>query len=358
MSGPACIYASALRDGALLQDDTQRRVVGSMQRMYGELQARKREAWKFWRRKLSPVRGIYLWGGVGTGKTCLMNFLHESLSALGAQRLHFHRFMHMVHEELRRRQGEADPLSGFAAKYARAFKVLLFDEFYVSDITDAMLLGNLLRALFANGVSFVATSNQPPHLLYHNGLQRERFLPAIDLIERNTEVLHMDGAVDYRSRYLQATGVYYHPVNDFSRERMRSDFGRFTTGDVTQSGVIVVNGRELKVLGHGDDCVWMQFDQLCGTPRNAADYMELASLYPVMLLSGAPRLGADDDDVARRFVALIDELYERKVKLIMSAEAPADQLYQGRRHAGIFQRTVSRLNEMGSGEYLSQAHLG
>ena len=249
MSGPAGIYAAALRDGALLQDDTQKHVVAVMQRMHQELHARKREAWKFWRRNLSPVRGIYLWGGVGIGKTCLMNFLHESLAPLGAQRLHFHRFMHMVHSELKQRQGETDPLSGFAAKYARTFKALLFDEFYVSDITDAMLLGNLLQALFANGVSFVATSNQPPHLLYHNGLQRERFLPAIDLIERNTEVLHMDGAADYRSRYLQSAGVYYHPANDSSRDKMRSDFSRFTTGDTTQSGVIILNGRELKSDG-------------------------------------------------------------------------------------------------------------
>ena len=358
MPDPASIYAAQLRDGSLLEDAVQAKAVASMQRIYTELRQQERPAWMFWRRGHSLVRGLYLWGGVGIGKTCLMNFLYQCLANSGAQRLHFHRFMYMVHNELKQRQGESDPLSGFARSYARKVRILLFDEFYVSDITDAMLLANLLQALFANGVSFVATSNQPPGMLYHNGLQRDRFLPAIELIEQNTEVLHMDSDTDYRSRYLQSSGVYYHPANKFSHDQLQRYFERFTKGDSTSRGVIIVNGRELKVLGHGDDCVWLSFMELCDTPRNTADYIELASLYPVLLLSDVPELDEDNDDATRRFIALIDELYERRVKLVMSAAVPAAKLYHGRCHSEIFQRTVSRLNEMGGQEYLGQAHLG
>ncbi len=356
MSGPSDIYAAALGRGMLLADGTQQHVVQLMQRIYDELRSQKPRRWRFWRQP-SPVRGLYIWGGVGIGKTCLMNFLYESVADLGAQRLHFHRFMHMVHSELKKRQGQSDPLRDFAASYSRKVRLLLFDEFYVSDITDAMLIGNLLQALFAHGVGFVATSNEAPQRLYYDGLQRERFLPAIKLIEENTEVIHMEGSIDYRSRYLQTAGVYYCPIDGDSHRQMQGDFERFTTGDNTQVGTIRINGRDLQVLGHGDDCVWMKFIELCGTARNVADYMELASLYPILLLSDMPQLGPDDDDMVRRFISLIDELYERRVKLIVSAAVAAEQLYTGTRHAAIFRRTVSRLSEMAGKEYLALAHL-
>jgi cell division protein ZapE len=302
-----------------------------------------------------PVPGIYLWGGVGRGKTYLMDWFVDELPLPGKRRVHFHHFMREVHDELAGLPRQPDPLEVLAERRCRETRVLCLDEFVVTDITDAMLLYGLLRAFFARGLTLVTTSNTQPRELYRNGLQRQLFAPAIELLERHTRVFELDGGSDYRLRTLTAAGVYFDTANDGADAALADCFERLTGGHREQADALEINGRSVPVRKLGTDVVWFDFQVLCGGPRATADYIEIAREYHTLLLSDVPILTPREDAAARRFLHLVDELYDRRVKLILSAAAPLDGLYPGGLHDFAHERLVSRLTEMQSREYLAAA---
>lgn len=307
------------------------------------------------RGRREPVKGLYLWGGVGRGKSYLVDRFHESLPFDDALRLHFHRLMRSVHGELKRLSGE-DPLRRIARNFARRARVICIDEFFVGDIADAMILGRWLRALFEAGVTVVATSNTPPDELYRDGLQRRRFLPAIAAIKANMTVLRLETGTDYRLRALESAELYHTPLDEGARRSLAEAFRKLAPESVPEGGVLEVNARELVTVKHADGVAWFEFDVLCRGPRSADDYVELAGEYHTLLISGVPAMDDDDNNAARRFIALVDECYDRNVKLLVSAAAPPRELYRGRRLAFEFQRTESRLIEMQSHDYLAREH--
>ena len=302
------------------------------------------------------VQGLYLWGGVGRGKTYLVDVFHETLPMPQKRRLHFHRFMQMVHHRLRDLEDVQDPLDIVASEFARETRVLCFDEFFVSDITDAMLLGGLLRGLFREGVTLVATSNIPPAGLYKDGLQRERFLPAIELLEKHTAVIELEGDTDYRLRYLEQAELYHWPLDEAADEVLTEEFVHLAPEAPTFNTELVVEGRSIAARGLADDVAWFDFSAVCDGPRGQADYIELARTFHSVLISNVPVLDEARENQARRFIALVDEFYDHGVKLILSAEVPPERLYQGKRLCFEFERTLSRLQEMQSHAYLAGAH--
>lgn len=309
------------------------------------------------RRATRPQRGIYLWGPVGRGKTWLMDLFFQSLPFPERRRRHFHRFMHDVHAELNTLRNRDEPLEIIAEHLACHTRILCFDELFVADIADAMILAGLFAGLFRRGVTLVATSNVPPRELYANGLQRQRFLPAIDLLERHTKVLAVDGARDYRLRQLTQAGTYLDCADPGSEQRLRALFADLAQHADSSDGTLEINGRSIPVVRQSDSVVWFDFEALCAGPRSQEDYIEIARLYSAVVLSGVPRLDSTHADEARRFIALIDELYDRRVKLVISAIGPPQTLYRGERLRSEFQRTVSRLVEMQSAEYLAREHM-
>nr|WP_193165964.1 cell division protein ZapE [Microbulbifer hainanensis] len=313
---------------------------------------------RLWRTALEPERGLYFWGGVGRGKTYLMDAFYESLPFAQKQRTHFHRFMREVHRELKSLAGEKNPLEQVADRIAAKARVLCFDEFFVSDITDAMILANLLDALFRRGVTLVATSNIVPEGLYKDGLQRARFLPAINLLKQHTKVVNVDSGTDYRLRALEMAELYHSPLGAQADASLARSFERLIVeGCEVRSRVdLDIEGRRIRALKEADDVVWFDFSDLCDGPRSQNDYIELAREYHTVLLAEVPRFNERMESQARRFINLVDEFYDRCVKLVISAEVPADQLYAGRHLRFEFERTVSRLLEMQSHEYLARPH--
>jgi cell division protein ZapE len=304
----------------------------------------------------TPLTGLYLWGGVGRGKTWLMDLFFKSLPFAEARRLHFHRFMHDIHARLAQIRQQRSPLERIAQALARDTRVLCFDELYVADIADAMILAGLFDGLFRRGITLVATSNVPPQELYRDGLQRQRFLPAIGLLERHLEVLRLAGATDYRLRQLTQAGIYLPAGAPASGARLAALFAALADTQTQVGGVIEIEGRSIAVLRVAAGAVWFDFPALCAAPRSQSDYIEIAREYQSVIVSDVPALDAARDDEARRFIALIDELYDRNVNLIVSAAAPPAQLYRGERLRGLFARTASRLIEMQSEEYLAREH--
>lgn len=303
-----------------------------------------------------PVRGLYLWGGVGRGKTHLMDLFFESLPFSERQRTHFHRFMQHVHQQLRELTGQKNPLKIVGERIAEGVRVLCFDEFFVSDITDAMLLAGLLEELFARGVTLVVTSNVEPCNLYRDGLQRQRFLPAIALIERHARVLNVDGGIDHRLRLLEQAELYHTPLDDGADRSLARSFASLSPEPARENVDIEVEGRPVRVRKLGENAAWFDFRDLCEGPRSQNDYIWLAREFTAVLLANVPVLDASRDDAARRLVNLVDEFYDRSVKLVVSAEAPPQGLYTGTRLAFEFQRTASRLIEMQSHAYLARPH--
>jgi cell division protein ZapE len=303
----------------------------------------------------APVRGLYLWGSVGRGKTWLMDLFYASLP-FSARRRHFHRFMHELHAELARLRRERAPLERIAARIAREVRVLCFDELYVADIADAMILGTLFAALFRRGVTLVATSNVAPVALYKEGLQRERFLPAIALFEQHLEVLHLAGATDYRLRQLTQAGIYLPAGAPHTREHLQSLYASLADHATQSGGTLEIEGRPLPVICASANVAWFDFQVLCAGARSQEDYIELAREYQSLIVSDVPLLDAQHEDEARRFIALVDELYDRNVNLIVSAAAAPAALYRGERLGALFARTASRLTEMQSAEYLAREH--
>src|SRR5471030_2882798 len=304
-----------------------------------------------------PVQGLYMWGGVGRGKTWLMDLFFHSLPGERKLRLHFHRFMLRVHEELTQLQGQEDPLEVIADRFKAETDVLCFDEFFVSDITDAMLLATLLQALFARGITLIATSNIPPENLYRNGLQRARFLPAIDLIKEYCDVMNVDAGIDYRLRTLTQANLWLIPLQPQTTIAMQHMFDKLA-GKETEIGVLLqVNHRPLQAIATGDGVLAVEFHTLCEEARSQLDYIALSKIYHSVLLHNVPVLGVKDENAARRFLALVDEFYERHVKLVISAQVPMYEIYQGERLKFEYQRCLSRLQEMQSEEYLTLPHL-
>jgi cell division protein ZapE len=304
---------------------------------------------------VKPVPGLYLWGGVGRGKTYLMDWFVHDLELPGKRRLHFHHFMRDVHDRMSRLPKQPDPLEVIAQGLCEEVRVLCLDEFLVTDITDAMLLHGLLSALFARGLTLVTTANTRPEDLYRNGLQRQRFLPAIDLLQRHTRVFELDGGSDYRLRALTQSGVFF-VENEGPEEtdrRLTAYFDRLTGGHDDGAELFAVNGRTFPVRRRGADVIWFDFDALCGTARSAGDYIEIAREFHTVLLSGVPVLAPRNEAAARRFVHLVDEFYDQRVKLILSTATPISRLYAGGLVDYPHERLLSRLIEMQSEDYLA-----
>jgi cell division protein ZapE len=359
------LYFRRLAECGFKLDPAQLMAVDKLDDLRGRLIAARRSNSSLVRRLLGSLggssaregeRGLYLWGGVGRGKTWLMDMFFESLPFPEARRRHFHRFMHDVHVELKELRNREDPLELVAAKLARDTRVLCFDELYVADIADAMILGALFEGLFKRGVTLVATSNVPPRDLYKDGLQRQRFLPAIDVIERHVEVLNVDGATDYRLRQLTQAGTYLLSTAPDTPQRLEAVFAELAPYGASSGGSIEIEGRPIPVIRHSSSAVWFNFFAICAGPRSQDDYIEIAREYQSVIVAGVPILDWQRENEARRFVALVDELYDRNVNLIISAAASPTQLYRGERLSFQFERTVSRLIEMQSEEYLAREH--
>ena len=356
-------YRDELARGVLLPDPAQAALVEELERIHRSLSSRReggllaRLARRFVRAGDGPVRGLYVWGGVGRGKTHLVDLFHRACGVESKLRIHFHRFMRHVHGELNALPDREDPLAIVAARIAKRARVVCFDEFHVSDITDAMILGRLLAGLFEHGTTLVATSNIEPSRLYEGGLQRERFLPAIDLIERHTKVIRLESGADYRLRALERARTWYSPLGPDADRGLCECFRALAPQDAVDGGDLTILGRTVASVRHADGIAWFDFETLCDGPRSVADYIELARDFHSVMVSGVPVLDDDRRDPVRRFVHLVDELYERNVNLIVSAAAPPHALYRGRRLAELFERTRSRLVEMQSADYLGREHI-
>jgi cell division protein ZapE len=351
-------YRELLAGGAVLPDEAQHAAAGLLDELAQRLLTRPAPGMlgRLRGARRQPVRGLYLWGEVGRGKTWLMDLFYDGLELESKERIHFHRFMRKVHDALRELGAVRDPLHRVADAWSRRCTVLCLDEFFVSDIADAMLLAGLLERLFRNGTTLVTTSNVEPGGLYRDGLQRAKFLPAIDLLERHTRVVRLDGAMDYRLRILERSEIYHSPLDAAADEGLRTAFSQIAA-ESGMNPVLQINGREFHARQRGDGVIWFDFDELCGKPRGAIDYIEIARAFNTVLLANTPRMGEEDGDAARRFITLVDEFYDRNVKLLMSAAAPVDELYEGARLAFEFRRTASRLTEMQSHDYLARPHL-
>jgi len=358
---PGARYQERLESGRFAPDPEQAKVVAALDRLHGELtETGSSGLGALWRRVTGQPtpgpEGLYLWGGVGRGKTWLMDLFYDTVPFEEKQRFHFHRFMARIHDALRERGQEQDPLSDIARDWSRRCRLLCFDEFFVSDIADAMLLGGLLRGLFDNGVTLVATSNVAPDDLYRDGLQRARFLPAINLLKSRTRVMHVGGDTDHRLRLLERSETWHTPLGEFAEEGLARSFKEMTS-ECELNPELNINGRAFTAQRRGDGVIWFDFDTLCEQPRGARDYIEIARAFNTVLLSNVPVMDETASNAARRFINLVDEFYDRGVKLLVSAEASIDALYTGKRLAFEFERTRSRLTEMQSREYLARAHL-
>jgi cell division protein ZapE len=302
------------------------------------------------------VKGLYLWGSVGRGKTFMMDLFYGALPFKDKTRQHFHRFMASVHERLKSYRDVENPLELVADDIAAETRVICFDEFTVTDIADAMILGNLFAALFARGVTLAATSNIVPEHLYREGLQRQRFLPTIALLREHTEVVHVGGSVDYRLRALERADVYQTPSGPAADARLAEFFDAIAPDEGDQGGALELLGRKVDYRRAADGVIWFDFAQICDGPRSQDDYIELSRLYQTVLVSNVPRFDATLENQARRFIALVDEFYDRRVKLILSAAVPVAELYAGQTLRHDILRTQSRLQEMQTHDYLATAH--
>ncbi|MBC7405613.1 MAG: cell division protein ZapE [Cytophaga sp.] len=348
-------YQDALTKRGFQSDIAQQLAVDRLQQAYEEwvLYKTKRSN-KFTRLITRPdvPRGVYMWGGVGRGKSFLMDSFYSVVPVVRKTRFHFHEFMRAVHRQLDELKGVADPLDEVARRIAKKYRLICFDEFHVSDVADAMLLYNLLKALFENGVSFVMTSNYQPDSLYPDGLHRDRMLPTIALLKEKLDVLNVDSGNDYRKRALEQVDAYLTPLSAVTDQRLREMFLRIAeTSD--EDARVNIEGRDLRALRRAGSVIWFDFSILCGGPRSQNDYLEIASRFHTVILSSIPAMSAAMSSEARRFTWLIDVFYDNKVKLIMSAEVIPEELYTQGTLSNEFNRTVSRIIEMQSREYMN-----
>ncbi|MES2218509.1 MAG: cell division protein ZapE [Pseudomonadota bacterium] len=357
---PIEYYQTQAALGVIVPDLEQERVLQYLQRLQENLlkEERRRASLFAFLQKPHIEKGVYLWGGVGIGKTFLMDCFFHTLPFTNKLRMHFHRFMQMVHEKLTAHQGEKDPLSIIAEELARDAIVLCFDELLVSDITDAMLLGRLFKSLFDNGVSLVATSNVAPDDLYKNGLQRSQFLPAIALLKKNNDVIHIPSDIDYRLRHLQQAGVFYTPLDRKSARNMEESFKQLTAGKKISHEPVIINDRPIKVYQRSDDVIWFDFKDICTTPRSQYDYLTIAKLYRTVFISNIPVIKENEKDTICLFIGLVDVLYDARVRLVISAAEPVEQIYNRGYMIMEYNRTNSRLIEMQSQDYFANDPVG
>ena len=367
MTTPWSRYQADLDKPGFTHDPAQEEAVKALQSLFDQLLAQREQEHSFagrlgrlFRKQTEPVTGLYFWGGVGRGKTYLMDTFFDTLPFDDKRRMHFHHFMRRVHQGLKDHKGEANPLEPVAEEISKEARVLCFDEFFVSDIGDAMILANLLKALFKRGVTLVATSNIVPNDLYKDGLQRSLFLPAIDLLNKYTRVLNVDGGIDYRLRTLKQVEIFHSPLDKAAETSLENSFRRLAPDleEAEENYGLDVLGRTITARRLCEDVAWFDFKALCDGPRSQNDYIEIARCFHAVLVSGVPVFHGKNDDMARRFINMVDEFYDRQVKLLMTAEAPIEELYQDGRLGFEFQRTVSRLQEMQSEEYLAKEHRG
>lgn len=347
-------YQDALDRRGFKADSAQQQAVARLQLAYDEwLTYKEKRANRLTRMFTRPEipRGVYMWGGVGRGKSFLMDSFYSVVPLVRKTRLHFHEFMRAVHRQLDELKGVADPLDEVAKRVAKKYRLICFDEFHVSDVADAMLLYNLLKALFDNGVSFVMTSNYHPDTLYPEGLHRDRMLPTIALLKEKLDILNVDSGNDYRKRALEQVQAYLYPLSAANDQQLRDSFVKLAEV-VDEDPMVDIEGRRLKSLRRAGTVIWFDFATLCGGPRSQNDYLEIASRFHTVILSGIPCMSAAMSSEARRFTWLIDVFYDHKVKLIMSAEVEPDELYTKGTLSGEFHRTVSRIIEMQSREYM------
>ena len=357
-------YARDVEQGRLCPDPAQARAVDAFQDLYERMWNASAPGQRtggllgmLGARRPRPLRGIYLWGGVGRGKTRIMNDFFDALPFSSKLRVHFHALMQYVHDELDALGPRRDPLALVADGLSADTRIVCFDEFQVHDITDAMLLGGLLKGLFDRGVTLVATSNVEPNRLYWDGLQRSRFLPAIEAIKTHTLILHLGGGTDYRLRALQRADTYHWPLDEGAERGLARCFEGLNPCEAAEGEVLDIAGWEVPTRRTAEGIAWFEFEALCATARSSIDYIEIARRFHSVFVSNVPVLDDERHDAALRFVHLVDELYERRVNLVVSAAAPPDALYIGRRHEARFARTRSRLTEMQARDYLSRAHL-
>ncbi|TNF63805.1 MAG: cell division protein ZapE [Burkholderiales bacterium] len=351
-------YEAELRTRGFSADPAQLRAVEALERCARE--------WSVYKQRRSNAlkklfvhpdipRGVYMYGGVGRGKSFLMDCFFNAVPLRRKTRLHFHEFMREVHRELRDLQGTVNPLDVLAQRMAQRYKLICFDEFHVADVTDAMILHRLLDALFKAGVGFVTTSNFHPDGLYPDGLHRDRILPAIEMLKQKLEVVNVDNGTDYRQRTLTHIELYHCPLGEEADALLESTFARLAEAH-DEEPVMHIESRQIRAVRRAGGVIWFDFRTLCGGPRSQNDYLEIASQFHTLLLSNVPQMSVRQASEARRFTWLVDVLYDRRVKLVMSAAVPAEQLYTEGPLAHEFPRTVSRLGEMQSAEYLALQH--
>lgn len=364
MNTPWQRYQQHLQDADFQQDPAQAEAMQALEQVYQQLLNHKQRKRSFVDRlKKNPKnnagwpQGLYMWGGVGRGKTFLMDNFYEALPIEKKVRIHFHRFMQQVHAELKNLGNIQNPLPKVADTIVGNARVICFDEFFVTDITDAMLLGGLFEALFERGITLIATSNIEPDGLYKNGLQRERFLPAIAALKQHCQVMNVDGGTDFRLRTLEQAEIYHCPISDTTDHELANEFTKLAPGSAKTDFDIQINDRPLHCQRLAEDVVWFTWAELCDGPRSQNDYIELARQFHTVILSDVPVMNWEMENQARRFINLIDEFYDRNVKLIISAAAPITEIYTGKRVEFEIERTQSRLLEMQSNDYLAQPHL-
>ncbi|HEV7368267.1 cell division protein ZapE [Arenibaculum sp.] len=374
--GPLALYRERRGTGTLKADAAQEYAAERLQSLHAALKEYRPSTGKAgWRERFGlgrrqaepePPQGLYIYGDVGRGKSMLMDLFFEASTVERKRRVHFHAFMLEVHRRLHEmrnaRAGKADrsvdeSLPELARQLSEEAWLLCFDEFHVTDIADAMILGRLFTALFERGVVVVATSNWPPDDLYKDGLQRHLFLPFIALLKERMDVVELSGPVDYRLERLKGQAVYFHPLGPASRQAMADVFARLSDGREPKPAALWTQGRKVEVRRASGSVAWFSFEELCSRPLGAADYIAIATHYGTVLVDGVPRLKAAQRNEAKRFMTLIDALYEHKVKTVIAAEVPPERIYEEGTHAFEFQRTVSRLMEMQSEDYIEAQHL-
>jgi cell division protein ZapE len=358
-------YRRALERRGFVADPSQERAVQRLQRLYDEwrvYKSRRRTFLHRWLLRAELPRGVYLWGGVGRGKSFLMDSFYACVPLRRKLRVHFHHFMRDVHRELDKLKGRRNPLDALARRLARRYRLICFDEMHVNDIADAMILGRLLERTMEHGVVYCMTSNYPPDALYKDGLKRDDFLPTIELLKQHLDVVEVDNGVDYRKRVRERLRAYHVPSGPAADAALRQAFGEIAEVD-DSSTPLQIEGRRIPYVRLAGGVVWFEFDVICGHGRSQLDYLELAKEFHTVIVSNVPQLGADRLDVARRFTLLVDVLYDHGVKLLLSAAAAPEQLLKRDELAGHgparalafeFDRTVSRLLEMQSRDYLAR----
>ncbi len=353
-------YQQMCREAGLHEDPGQLVVVSHLQRLHDELtgsksNGRHRLVRRLFRRTEDSIMGVYVWGGVGRGKTFLMDLFFSSVPVEFKVRTHFHRFMQSVHLELKGLRHTSNPLSSVARNLSKRCTLLCLDEFFVLDIGDAVILSGLLEALIKNGVVIVLTSNTKPDNLYLGGIQRDRFMAAIRLINAKMEVIEIEAGTDYRLQFLSGTALYYDSRSENTQGALERLFELWGAGDVQSQGAIQILDRPIETIGHTQNLAWFKFADICDGPRSKADYIEIANLYRTVIISDIPILNWEKENQARRFIELVDEFYDRSVHLIASAQAQINSLYTGKRLVKEFERTASRLHEMQTDRYLARA---